>query len=165
MSAALAPHSLKCVGLDGRQLAVSGETGLLALWSLPDIQRALEGAEQPAGSDDEMGDEQGLPSWHAVALDSADGAWPSRGRAPQAPGAGPPADTSCLQVEGGLCAAGESGGSGLVHLWGTEGDELEYRCALPGHTRGVSTLSFQADTGQLVAGTGSGPVKVWSLER
>ena len=87
---------------------------------------------------------QRLPSWHAVDLDGADGARPSRGRAPQAPAAGLPADASCLQVEGGLCAAGDSGPSGQVHLWGTEGDELEYRCALPGHARGVSTLSFQA---------------------
>lgn len=42
VSAALAPHSLKCVGLDERQVAVSGESGSLALWSLTDVQRALE---------------------------------------------------------------------------------------------------------------------------
>lgn len=42
VSAALAPCSLKCVGVDGRQLAAAGESGLLGLWSLASIQRALE---------------------------------------------------------------------------------------------------------------------------
>lgn len=111
-----------------------------------------------------------LPSWHAVPLNSKAGAEAALARAPQAPGAGlAAADTSTLQIEGGLCATGEAGGEGgpsRVHLWSVGGDgELTYLRALLGHQRGVSTLSFQRATGQLVAGCGGGAVKVWSLDR
>jgi hypothetical protein len=46
------PHSLKSLSMDERQLAVAGESGLLALWSLADIQHALEVRGRPmvAGS-------------------------------------------------------------------------------------------------------------------
>lgn len=42
VSAALAPCSLKCVAMDGRQMVAAGESGLLGLWSLERIQQALQ---------------------------------------------------------------------------------------------------------------------------
>lgn len=158
--------------------------------------------------DDSVDGVQELPAWRPVALDGEGGVEPARVRAP-----GPAVHTSCLQLDGGLCAAGEAASddvpSARVHLWSTEDDELEHLVALPGHARGVSTLSFQVglcrclmalswcrlgctlrpqqpgqrqekqrcpspallpvllqrETGWLVAGSGSGLVRVWSLER
>ncbi|EFN57007.1 hypothetical protein CHLNCDRAFT_143670 [Chlorella variabilis] len=161
VASALEPHSVKCLSLDGCQLAAAGESGLLALWSLSAIQHALD--EQHQGVDAMDASQEGdseLPCWEPVALEAA-GVRPCLARPPQPPGAGLPADTSCVQVDGGLCAAGESG-AGRVHLWRTADDELEYRrgLALPGDAGGVATLSFQRPTGWLVAGCGSGLVRV-----
>lgn len=47
VASALMPHSLKSLSMDERQLAVAGESGLLALWSLADIQQALEARGRP----------------------------------------------------------------------------------------------------------------------
>lgn len=97
-----------------------------------------------------------LPTWRPVALDSAAGAAPSCARAPQLHIlANPAPDTSCLQLDGGLCATGDSGADGQVHLWSTEGDELELQRSLAGHTQGVATLSFQ------VGGQRSRVVTAW----
>lgn len=104
---------------------------------------------------------EGLPAWRDVPLDGEGGAPPARARPPHEPVES--ADSGCLQLDGGLCATGTAGG--CVHLWSTAGDELEHRRRLPGHEHGVSTLSFQRETGWLVAGTGGGAVRVWSLER
>jgi hypothetical protein len=133
--------------------------------ALAENEEEEEGAsdgEQPQGQQQR----QRLPSWQSVALEGMPGVRPCQARAPRLPGAAPPADTACLQVEGGLCAAGDAGPrGGLVHLWGTEGDELRYQRALPGHDGGVTTLSFQRSTGWLAAGSGAGPVRLWDLER
>lgn len=42
VSAAQGPFSLKCIGMDGAQVAAAGESGALALWSLDEIQRTME---------------------------------------------------------------------------------------------------------------------------
>lgn len=42
VSTALAHFSLKSLGMDATQLVVGGEAGALALWSLADVQRALD---------------------------------------------------------------------------------------------------------------------------
>ena len=185
-----------------------------------------EGSNSGSDGEEEEGSSQRrarLPTWQPVDLDSASGVAPSRARAPQLHMlANPAPDTHCLQLEGGLCATGESGADGRVHLWGTDGDELDFKRSLAGHSQGVATLSFQAseklqellgglkvghghahgraagvpsvhapapastllalllravtqlvspdhllqrESGWLVAGSGGGPVKVWSLER
>lgn len=182
-----------------------------------------EGSNDGGDEEQEEGSQQhGLPTWQPVDLDGPGGVAPSRARAPQLHMlANPAPDTHCLQLEGGLCATGESGADGRVHLWSTDDDELELKRSLAGHSQGVATLSFQVsqecsgmagaaaadpapcmgfaamsteracacaclrlaggaargrdaacphaplqrETGWLVAGSGGGPVKVWSLER
>ena len=112
----------------------------------------MSGEGSTSDVEDESDEEGGpprhrLPAWRPVALDSARGAAPSRARAPQLHIlANPAPDTSCLQLDGGLCATGESGADGQVHLWSTEDDELEFRRSLAGHPQGVTTLSFQVGT-------------------
>lgn len=49
VASALEPHSVKCLSLDGCQLAAAGESGLLALWSLSAIQHALDVGGARAG--------------------------------------------------------------------------------------------------------------------
>ncbi|PSC71497.1 Vegetative incompatibility HET-E-1 [Micractinium conductrix] len=188
VSTALAHFSLKSLGMDATQLVVGGEAGALALWSLADVQRALDDAQQthdpvPGGEGGDEDEGEGgaggaeprrLPSWQAVDLEGGDaGLLPSLGRAPQQPAGLPLADISCLQVDCGLCATGEAPAGagagpsvdGVVRLWGTDGDELEHRGDLAGHGRGVSTLSFQHSTGWLVAGSGVGTLRLWDLGR
>lgn len=148
VSSPLGDCSLKCLSMDEEQLVVGGESGQLALWHLPAMQRAMEAADgvpQPMGEQgEEEGDEPRLPSWQAVPLEQgAAGVRPSLGRTPQRSPALSP-DISCVQVDAGLCAAGESGQhSASVHLWSTAGGEMEHRGELSGHVKGVSTLSFQ----------------------
>lgn len=128
------------------------------------VLQEAEAGPHADGAMDEAGDgpaEEGerLPSWHAVPLDGR--VPPVRARAPHGPAGS--ADAGCLQLEGGLCATGTTGG--FVHLWSTAGDVPQHARGLPGHVGGVTTLSFQRQTGWLVAGTGGGSVAVWSLER
>ncbi len=96
------------------------------------------------GSDEEDNPRRRLSTWRPVRLDSAAGAAAARARAPQLHMlANPAPDTSCLQLDSGLCATGDSGADGQVHLWSTEDDELDFKCSLAGHPHGVATLSFQ----------------------
>jgi WD40 repeat protein len=54
-----------------------------------------------------------------------------------------------------------------VHLWDTSNNTLRRlaQLALPAGGRGVSTLSFQRSSGWMVAGCGSGVVRLWDLQR
>ena len=67
--------------------------------ALAENEEEEEGAsdgEQPQGQQQR----QRLPSWQSVALEGMPGVRPCQARAPRLPGAAPPADTACLQVEG-----------------------------------------------------------------
>ncbi|KAL4457796.1 hypothetical protein ABPG75_012661 [Micractinium tetrahymenae] len=170
VASALQDCSLRCLGMDERQLVVGGESGLLALWPLDGIHRTLEESdelplpEQEEEADGEDGEGGGFPAWQEVALEAgAAGVQPALARSPHQSPALSPA-ISCLQVDGRLCASGESSRSqGFVQLWNTEGDELRHRAQLAGHRGGVSTLSFQHSTGWLVAGSGVGAIWLWDL--
>ena len=125
-----------------------------------DAPRDTRNSDLEADSDEEGGPpSHRLPAWRPVALDSAAGAAPARARAPQLHIlANPAPDTSCLQLDGGLCATGASGADGQVHLWSTEDDELEFKRSLAGHPQGVATLSFQVGPVRFkFEGAGRGP--------
>lgn len=170
VASALQLCALKCLSMDERHLVVGGETGLLALWPLEGIRRTLEESDEVPlpGEGDQADDEDGeggtFPAWREVALEAGNtGVQPALARPPHhSPALSP--DIGCLQVDGGLCASGESSRAhGCVQLWSTEGDELRHRAQLAGHRGGVSTLSFQRSTGWLVAGSGTGPIWLWDL--
>ncbi|KAL4443052.1 hypothetical protein ABPG77_008543 [Micractinium sp. CCAP 211/92] len=166
VASALQHCSPKCLGMDERHLVVGGESGLLALWPLEGIHRMLEESEEAPLPEEDGGRRQdgAFPAWREVALDAGGaGLQPCLAHQPhQSPALSP--DIGCLQVDGGLCAVGESArAQGWVQLWSTEGGDLRHRAQLSGHRGGVSTLSFQHTTGWLVAGSGTGPIWLWNL--
>jgi hypothetical protein len=88
-----------------------------------------------------------LPAWQTVSLEAA-GMLPHLARSPISDDEEAEADASCLQLDAGLLATGDSGPAGAVHLWSTANDQLKLQrsLALQEDAHGVTTLSFQVSS-------------------